>query len=161
MAPKGGGSGGGGGGGGGSSSSSGGGGRASSAKGSKGDNAADAASGMTSGASLSQETSRAFMILVVVPILWYLLEEGRMGEVMRWGVEKIIGGLKSETGGREVSDGKDNHDENSVAEMNELAWSMEKVTEEVEEQQGPEDEQEKGERGAEAEMREKGFITSS
>ena len=79
MAPKGGGGGGRGGGG------RGGGGRS---------HGAGVAAGSTSGASLSQETSRLMLYMVLLPILMYYLEDGKITEVVRWAVGKFAKGGK-------------------------------------------------------------------
>lgn len=81
MAPKGGGGGGGRGGGG-----RGGGGHA---------RGGGVAVGSTSSASLSQETSRLMLYMVLLPILMYYLEDGNITEVVRWAVGKLAKGGKA------------------------------------------------------------------
>lgn len=45
----------------------------------------------TSGGNLAHETSNLMMCMVVLPALCYLLDDGRMTEVVRWVVGKIVG----------------------------------------------------------------------
>ncbi|KAL8783845.1 MAG: hypothetical protein Q9213_004335 [Squamulea squamosa] len=57
----------------------------------KSDVVEDVVDAATSGAtSVHQEMSKVLILMVVMPILWYFLEEGRMDEVMRWAVGKIV-----------------------------------------------------------------------
>lgn len=44
-----------------------------------------------SGGNLSHNTSQLMMCMVVVPALWYLLDDARMTEAVRWAVGKIVG----------------------------------------------------------------------
>lgn len=60
------------------------------------------------GGNLGHETSRLMMCMVVVPALWYLLDDARMTEVVRWVVGKFVGAragegeaVKGEEGGVE------------------------------------------------------------
>lgn len=46
---------------------------------------------ITSGGNLSHNTSQLMMCMVVVPALWYLLDDARMTEAVRWAVGKIVG----------------------------------------------------------------------
>ena len=50
--------------------------------------------GSTSGASLSQETSSLMLYMVLLPILMYYLEDGKLTEVVRWAVGKLANGGK-------------------------------------------------------------------
>ncbi|KAL8675704.1 MAG: hypothetical protein Q9186_007664 [Xanthomendoza sp. 1 TL-2023] len=67
----------------------------SGSKGSKDDKVGGAVTQASSGASsFFHEMSRLLMIVVVMPMLWYLLEEGRVWEVVEWGVMKVVNVLE-------------------------------------------------------------------
>ena len=123
MAPKGGSSGGGGGGGHGSSSSGGGRGGAII----PGNRASPNPGRVSSGGNLSHDTSQLMMCMVVVPALWYLLDDARMTEVVRWVVGRIVGAravegeaLEGEEGEVVGCDGKKGGD----AAMDEQGYSI-------------------------------------
>lgn len=76
------------------------------------------------------------MYMVVLPTLWYFLEDGRMTEVVRWAVGKMIA-----AGHREAPkvQGVENEGEGLVEEVVECD----------------------GEKGGDAEMYEKGYVIDS
>lgn len=80
-----------------------------------------------SGGNLSHDTSQLMMWMVVVPALWYLLDDARMTEMVRWVVGRIVGAravegeaLEGEEGEVVGCDGKKGGD----AAMDEQGYSI-------------------------------------